>query len=319
MDEFSVSNETQSGTVGRCALCERSSEAGRAEGAPELTPLVTGIRDYEYGVEWRSELHACVRCGLVVQVPRVAPADIPKLYPSNYLAHSGQSRGRGVYGFLKRVLAETGTRTVTHYVPKGGRMIEIGCGNGGFLKVLQRLRPDIQLSGIDIEDVGITDIVGFTFYHGQLEEVEIPAQSFDAVYCSNLIEHVPDPLLFLRKCHRILKPGGVIVGVTPDHLSVDRYVFGRYWAGYHYPRHTFLFNHHNIRQFLRASGFEISKIKGSYAFWYLSLANCFVGLPGTKKRGLPFAAVTGLFAPLDFFINLFRCHGSMTFVGRRTD
>lgn len=319
MDAVSVSGETQSGTYIRCALCERSGEAETADGAPELKPLVTDIRDYEYGVEWRSELHTCLRCGLVVQIPRVAPADIPKLYPSNYLAYSAQSRGRGVYGFLKRVLAETGARAVARHVPEGGRLIEVGCGNGSFLKVLHRLRPDVGLAGVDIEDVRVSDIAGFTFYHGQLEEAEIPAQSFDAVYCSNLIEHVPDPLLFLRKCRHILKLGGVIVGVTPDHLSIDRYVFGKYWAGYHYPRHTFLFNHHNIRHFLRASGFEILRIGGSYAFWYLSLANRFVNLPGTKKRGLAFAAVTGLFAPLDFLINLLRCHGSMTFVGRRTD
>jgi hypothetical protein len=109
----------------------------------------------------------------------------------------------------------------------------------------------------------------------------------------------------------------VIVGITPDHLSLDRYLFGRYWAGYHYPRHTFVFNHRNIRTVLASAGFAVVRITGAHAYWYLSLANLLVELPGTKKRGLAFGAITALFGPFDLLINLFRVHGSMTFVGQR--
>lgn len=297
-----------------CSLCgaaERAAESGA------LSPLVRGIRDYEYGVPWRSELWACTRCGLVVQEPRVRAADVPKLYPSRYLAHGSGSRMRGVYGRLKTILARRETRLLARHVPQNGRVIEIGCGNGRFLMLLHEVRPDIGLAGVDIANVGIAGLPGFTFYHGQLEEVEVPPSSFDAVYCSNLIEHVPDPLAFLKKCREVLKPGGVIVGITPDHLSLDRYLFGRYWAGYHYPRHTFVFDHRNIRTLLESAGFAVVRISGAHAYWYLSLANLLVELPGTKKRGLAFGAITALFAPFDLLINLFRVHGSMTFVGRR--
>ncbi len=297
-----------------CALC---GGAG-TEAGPALRPLIRSIRDYEYGVPWRSELWACARCGLVVQEPRVTAADIKKLYPSTYLAHSEGSRSRGVYGRLKSILARREARLLARHVPQNGRVVEIGCGNGQFLSVLHQVRPDITLAGVDIEDVGIADRPGFTFYQGQLEELAIAPCSFDAVYCSNLIEHVPDPLRFLRKCREILKPGGVIVGITPDHLSLDRYLFGRYWAGYHYPRHTFVFNHRNIRTILEAAGLEVVGIEGAHAYWYLSLANLALEHPGTGKRGLAFALITALFAPLDLLINRFRVHGSMTFIGCRT-
>jgi SAM-dependent methyltransferase len=297
-----------------CALC---GVGGTFGDRPPLAPLVRDIEDYEYGVAWQSELWACARCGLVMQEPRIAAADVPKLYPSTYLAHSGGSRARGVYGRLKGILARREARLLARHVPPYGRIVEVGCGNGRFLSVLHEVRPDIGLAGVDIEDVGIADLPGFTFYHGQLEEVEIAPSSFDAVYCSNLIEHVPDPLAFLQTCREVLRPGGVIVGITPDHLSLDRYVFGRYWAGYHYPRHTFIFDHRNIRPMLAKAGFEVARITGSHAYWYLSLANLLLERPGTRKRGLAFAAITGLFAPLDLLINRFRVHGSMTFIGRR--
>jgi SAM-dependent methyltransferase len=291
-----------------CVLC---GEAG------VLRPLVQDIRDYEYGVPWRSALSVCTSCGLVVQAPRIDAADIPKLYPGDYLAHSGSSRSRGVYGRLKRMLARHEARVLARRVPEHGSVIEVGCGNGAFLATLHEIRPDIRLAGVDIEDVGITDPPGLAFHHGQLEEVELPEASFDAVYCSNLIEHVADPPAFLAGCRAILRPGGVIVGVTPDHLSVDRYLFGRYWAGYHYPRHTFVFDHHNIKNLLQNAGFDVVQVSGSHAYWYLSFANLLFERSGTKKRGLAFGAITALFAPLDLLINRFRVHGSMTFVGRR--
>jgi SAM-dependent methyltransferase len=282
-----------------------------------LRPLARRIRDYEYGVPWRSELSMCTSCGLVAQEPRVGARDIPKLYPGDYLAHSASSRSRGVYGRLKRILAKHEAQVLARCVPEHGSVIEVGCGNGAFLSTLHEVRPDICLAGVDIEDVGIADLPELTFHRGQLEEVELPMASFDAVYCSNLIEHVADPWAFMARCRAILRPGGLIVGVTPNHLSFDRYLFGRYWAGYHYPRHTFVFNHKNIRSLLEKAGFEVVRISGSHAYWYLSLANLLIERPGTKKRGLAFGVITALFAPFDLLINRFRVHGSMTFIGRR--
>lgn len=306
--------ERPNGRVNGCILC------AAAGGYGGLWPLVRGIRDYEYGVPWQAELWACDRCGLVVQEPRVAAAQIPQLYPSKgYLAHTAGSRGRGIYGWLKSILARRAARALARHVPPGGRVIEIGCGNGQFLAALRAVRPDIGLAGVDIEDVGITGLSDFTFFHGQLEQVAVPRASFDAAYCSNLIEHVADPLAFLRRCREVLKPGGVILGITPDHLSLDRYLFGRYWAGYHFPRHTFVFDHRNIRTLLGSTGFAAVSVAGGHAYWYLSLANLLLKLPGTRRRGLAFGLVAALLAPFDLLINRFRVHGSMTFIGRRAE
>lgn len=58
-------------------------------------------------------------------------------------------------------------------------------------------------------------------------------------------------------------------------------------------------------------------MRGSYGFWYLSIANRLIELPGTKKRGIAFAAVTAAFAPIDALLDLAYPHGSMTFTGQR--
>jgi len=282
----------------------------------ELGVLEERIEDWEYGVPWSSRLVMCRQCGLVTQDPPVRAEEIERLYPPGYTAHTPASRSRSIYGWLKSLLGRAGARAAARHIPAGGSCLEVGCGNGAFLARLAEARPDVELAGVDIVELGVA-LPRFTFYRGQLEAIDFGARRFDLVYCSNLIEHVPDPFVFLHKCAALLRPGGVLYGVTPDHLSLDRYLFGRYWAGYHYPRHTFVFNHRNLVEVLGRSGFDAVKVRGSHAFWHLSLANRFVERPGTKKRGLLFAAVSALFLPLDLFINLFRGHGSLTFVAQR--
>jgi SAM-dependent methyltransferase len=272
------------------------------------------IEDYEYGVPWKSALQRCPDCGLICQSPPVRPDEIPGLYPENYLAHSAASKSRSVYGWLKGILARRTARKLTRRLPTRSRLLEIGCGNGAFLKTIGEVRGDVDRVGIDIKRIEM-DAPGVEFHEGQLETIDLPAASLDLIYCSNLIEHVPDPVVFLDRCFELLKPGGILYGITPNHASLDRWIFGRYWGGYHYPRHTFVFDHSNLEQLLHRCGFGAVKLSGGYGFWYVSLTNRFLGRAGS--RGFLFAAVTAAFLPLDWAINGFRPHGSMTFVARR--
>lgn len=291
--------------MSQCLLC----------GSP-TKEFINNIKDWEYGINWESNLVVCNSCGLVSHDPEITASDIPRLYPANYLAHTPTINTQGIYGRIKRWLANSTAIKIAKNIPENGVFLEIGCGNGHLMKVISALRPDIKFIGVDIEKVPINDLANFKFYHGQFEEIEIEAASADVIYCSNLIEHVPIPTVFASKISHVLKPGGLLLGVTPDHLSLDRFLFKKYWAGYHYPRHTFIFNHKNIVTLLDHADLKQISVTGSYSFWYLSLANRFINLPGTKKRGIAFALTSALFLPIDLAINLFRCHGSMTFSAR---
>jgi len=280
-------------------------------------PFIKNTLDYEYGIKWSSILVRCPNCKLVTQEPRIRSEDISKLYPVNYFVHSAASTKRGLYSFLKNKLDAKKINRINSYLPENAVALEVGCGNGAFLHSLEKARPDLTLTGVDIVDPGVFENSKVTFLTGQLEDKDIEESSVDLIFFDDLIEHVEDPVKFLNVCHRLLKPNGVIYGITPDHGSVDRLIFNKYWAGYHYPRHTFLFDHNNIRQILMKTGFTDIKLKGSNGLWVKSFKNIAVTLPATKKRGIIHYASMIAFYPVDLLINVFMCHGEMSFVAHR--
>jgi len=277
-------------------------------------PFIEKPQDYEYGVAWSTAFVRCPGCFLVTQEPRVRSQDIPKLYSANYFVHSEASTKNGLYSFLKKILDAKRINRLREYLPENGVLIEVGCGHGDFLRLLEKTRPDMSLTGVDIVDPGVFEGSSVKFYIGQLEDQKIESGSVDLIYSDALIEHVEDPVQFLKTCYRLLKPSGVVFGITPDHGSIDRLIFKKYWAGYHYPRHTFLFDHHNIIEILEKAGFTNVKLEGSNGLWAKSIKNITMTLPATKKRGIIHYGSMIAFYPVDLLINLFMCHGRMCFV-----
>jgi SAM-dependent methyltransferase len=57
---------------------------------------------------------------------------------------------------------------------------------------------------------------------------------FDVVFCSELLEHVPNPQVVLQEAHRVLRCGGMLLMTAPFlyRVHADPYDYGRYTAYY---------------------------------------------------------------------------------------
>lgn len=135
-----------------------------------------------------------------------------------------------------------------------GRLLDIGCGNGEFIKFASRF--GWQVVGVDFDENAIKEAAsgGLDARYGSINAIG-SHEKFDFITMSHVIEHVYDPLGFLRKCYGLLEDGGLLWLETPNVDGIGRSVYGAYWRGYEPPRHLILFNTPSMRETLFRSGF----------------------------------------------------------------
>ena len=107
-------------------------------------------------------------------------------------------------------------------VPSGGRMLNVGIGDG-FLEALSSLRGadvyslDPSADAVEKLSARMGDTEGDHFKAGFVESIPFPKDFFDVVVMSEVLEHLGDESLFqaLQEVHRVLKPDGKFIGTVP--------------------------------------------------------------------------------------------------------
>ncbi len=102
--------------------------------------------------------------------------------------------------------------------PPAGRLLDFGCGAGGFL--IAALRNGLDVHGIEVDPQRHVEFLRnaerhepsakerITLYPGRL--MPYPSNHFEACHSFMVFEHVPDPQTCLREIVRVLKPGGTL-------------------------------------------------------------------------------------------------------------
>jgi 2-polyprenyl-3-methyl-5-hydroxy-6-metoxy-1,4-benzoquinol methylase len=95
-------------------------------------------------------------------------------------------------------------------IPKNAAVLEVGCGFGSFLDLVQEKRQ-ADVKGIDLSSAAIEVAQSQRRPVAVEDVVELAArepETFDVVCAFQVLEHVPEPRSFLDACIRLLKPGG---------------------------------------------------------------------------------------------------------------
>ena len=111
---------------------------------------------------------------------------------------------------------------IKKYLKPGDRVLDAGCGR--YLKFSKELSGTAQVFGIDMEPVLETRNQSTPFgIRGDLSGLPFPDGYFDVVISRSVIEHLEDPRKVFREFHRVLRPGGKVILITPnkyDYVSI---------------------------------------------------------------------------------------------------
>lgn len=263
--------------LGRCPVCESVDRSLEQQ----------GLRDRTFFCAPGSwDLWSCKACGSAYLDPRPTEKTIHLAY-RDYYTHEEQTRLRAseLKGLrrLRRMLAngyknwKFGTNlrpssrlgVLTAFLMPGpraildrqfrhlsarspGRVLDVGLGDGGFLENARAMGWTAVGTDIDPQVVKNARARGLDARLGTVAEIDGP---FDVITLSHVIEHLHDPVGVLRRCCRLLAPGGSIWIETPNIDALGFRRFGADWRGLEPPRHLVLFNRRSLGWALNHAGF----------------------------------------------------------------
>jgi 2-polyprenyl-3-methyl-5-hydroxy-6-metoxy-1,4-benzoquinol methylase len=188
----------------------------------------------------------CNNCGTLFP-DRVPPIEaLGDFYTNHYgdTVHVGK--------MAKKLALEKRRIFLLKWLTMGRRFLDVGCNIGcaveaarwnGFTATGIELNPEaVKIARQNFPDN--------QFLQSTIDELTA-TQVFDMVYCTEVIEHVPDTNKFIESLSRALVPGGILFLSTPDagHFSVRRNLFS--WEAVKPPEHLTLFTKDGLRHALR--------------------------------------------------------------------
>ena len=177
---------------------------------------------------------------------------------------------------------------MTHYLCNryqiriGQELLEIGCGRGEFLAGFGAC--GVKGYGVDRSPSAGKHSPDATLFVTDLAHEPLPFDDnrFDVVYSKSVIEHMHDPESMLREARRVLKPGGLILTMTPDWTIMHRIFYDDF-------THCSPFTPKGLFDILRVQGFdhvEVERFRQLPILW-----------GPTGRLLLPIAEATRLVAP----------------------
>lgn len=204
--------------AGRCPVCGGPLEpVGRRYDLDEILTLWAPVRFPPETVEehriqsGHTRPHACTGCGLEIFLPPIIGT------PAFYAALQGSPHApyyvEGKWEFDEALADLEGCAS----------LIEVGCGPGAFLELARPHVPETYGIEYNAEALEAARGKGLTIF-GAGEDVPAAVGPVDAAFSFHVLEHVADPVDFLRGISALVKPGGRIGISVPNMDGPVRYV-----------------------------------------------------------------------------------------------
>ncbi len=175
---------------------------------------------------WKREgkLGICRSCGFVQKITdEIFMGDCKKIYQTYDVYYQADGQEQKVFEQSKGLSQSRSESILVQILKQGalpvaGTLLDIGCGNGNLLKSFSKLCPSWVLSGLEFDEknrAAIEKIDHFdAFYSCELADIAGP---FDMIAMIHCLEHIVDPVHFLRIVKDKLSPQGLLLIEIPTY------------------------------------------------------------------------------------------------------
>lgn len=150
-----------------------------------------------------------------------------------------------------------------HLPTEATRVLDVGCGNGALFDALGPGRT----TGLDYCAAGLTHTRAaystVPLMCADATRLPVSSKSFDIITAQHVIEHLEASAAACRDWHRVLRPGGLLLLLTPNVRFIDPGVFED-------ETHVCLYNEHSLTERLVHAGFEIVELCSLGLPWFRS-------------------------------------------------
>jgi SAM-dependent methyltransferase len=221
------------------------------------------VYDHEYRTVNRSfPLVKCNICDCVYLSPRPNLSALSVIYPPEYNNfHTAEQNT----SYVRRVSNLIQTKRIAKLLrplnlPPNFMVLDVGCGDGYCLDRIREAFPRAITHGVEPDQDAAKYVSrNHTVFCGVIEDYH-PQQLFDLIISSHVVEHVEDPVAFLAKLGRLLRPGGAIIIDTPNIDCLQYALFQRDWGGVHAPRHWTLFSDKTLIKAAQQAGLRVDTL-----------------------------------------------------------
>jgi len=199
----------------------------------------------------------CAACDLVYVSPTFDEAHYKAVYASEEYQEIVRDLGIKSHDYRVERFGRERVQLMTPHLPRSHpRYLDVGCSTGFVVEAARdagwtAIGIDLNPSAIDF---GRTR--GLELQAVALEDAPFEARSFDAISLFDVLEHLLDPVVTLRACTRLLRPGGILFLYVPNYDSASRLLMGKdahfIWPTHHLNYYTPV----TIRDLMAREGLE---------------------------------------------------------------
>ena len=257
--------------INHCTICK----------SEQLRLIYSDLVDLEEHVPGNWNMLECQQCASLLLNPRPKPSVLFKAYRT-YYTHllstentvlQGTGFGKKIasaylasrYGYGKRgalsmalcayliwPLRQQLDYFLRHLPKKKGCLLDVGCGNGGFLQRASDSGWNVVGVELDREAASIarssTNTQVFT-------SIELVDGLFDVITLSHVLEHLHDPYKMLLDCRARLRSNGQLWLSVPNIQGLGHLLYGDAWQPLETPRHIVMPSKKALKEILEKSGF----------------------------------------------------------------